>query len=127
MTPDWLGSPQHLVGGGAVAAGITLASLRLGIRPWICLALGVGTALVAEAVVEVLEYWLFNADLGVRSAADTYYDTVADLASTLVGAIAGGLLAALAGARYRDHRVGAPATGERTTRARSRTSARRPA
>jgi hypothetical protein len=101
MTADWLGSPQHFVGGGAVAAGVMLASVRLGVRPWICLTLGVGTALVAEAVVEVLEYWLFNADLGVRSAAETYYDTIADLANTLVGAITGGLLAALCVMRYR--------------------------
>lgn len=115
MTPDWLGSPQHLLGGGAVAAGVTVLSLRLGVRPWICVALGVGAALVAEAVVEVLEYWLFNAHLGVGSAARTYYDTLADLASTLLGAIAGGVLAALAGARHRDLRVGTPTTGGRTT------------
>ena len=91
---------------------VMLASLRFGLRPWICLALGVGAALVAEAVVEVLEYWLLNADLGVRSAAESYFDTIADLASSLVGAIAGGLAAALLGTRYRDNRIGTPTTGE---------------
>ena len=69
MAPDWLGSPQHVVAGVAIAVVATVASLRLGFRPWICLALGVGAAMIAEAVVEVLEYLLLNSDLSVASAA----------------------------------------------------------
>ena len=86
-----------------VAVVVTVASLRLGVRPWICLALGVGAAMVAEAAVEMLEYWLLNSDLSAVSAAETYVDTIADLASTLVGAITGGVLAALCWTRYKRH------------------------
>lgn len=97
MSPDWLGSPQHVIAGAAVAALVTVVGLRVDARPWICLALGVGAAMVAEAMIELFEYWAFNYDLGPVSAARTYFDTIADLASTLVGATAGALLAMAAG------------------------------
>ncbi len=51
--------------------------------------------MAGEVVVELAEYRLFNFDASRASAAALYFDTVADLASSLVGAIAGGATAVL--------------------------------
>jgi hypothetical protein len=84
MEPDWLGSPQHVVGGAVVAAAAVVLARRAGVGGWLTLALlALGLAALAELAVEIAEYFLRTAH------ATAYYDTVADLAATLAGAVAG--------------------------------------
>ncbi len=101
MAADWLGSPQHLVGGAVLGLAVVLAAARR-VRPaWVLAVLAVGVVAIAEIAVEVVEYPLLYADAVTRTA---YLDTVVDLATTLVGGVLGvaaGLLAVL--------RRGAPA------------------
>ena len=51
--------------------------------------------MVGEVLVELAEYGIFNFDASRAKAADLFFDTVADLASSLIGAIAGGGTAVL--------------------------------
>jgi len=91
MHPDWLGSPQHFVGGAFAAALAIVVAVRLGVRGRLLLAvLGVGVAMTAEAVVEIAEYAFRVAH------ATAYYDTIADLAATLAGAVVAAAATALA-------------------------------
>ncbi|MDO8187071.1 hypothetical protein Q5424_19590 [Conexibacter sp. JD483] len=91
MHPDWLGSPQHFVGGAFAAALAIVVAARLGVRGRLLLAvLGLGVAMTAETVVELAEYAFRIAH------ATAYYDTIADLAATLAGALAGAVAAAFA-------------------------------
>jgi hypothetical protein len=95
MHPDWLGSPQHFLGGAFAAVLAIVVAARLGVRgPLLLLAvLGLGVAMTAEAVVEILEYAFRIAH------ATAYYDTIADLAATLAGALVGAGVAAVAVSR----------------------------
>jgi len=96
MSPDWLGSPQHVVAGAVLgAAGLAFARRR--IRPlWLVLLFALGVVALAELLVELVEYpLLYGADAHARA----YYDTIADLAATLVGGVVGALLALVASAR----------------------------
>jgi hypothetical protein len=92
LTPNWLGSPQHVVGGVALALAVVVTARRLGVSVWLAVALGIGAASTAEILVELVEYPLLYSDKFHYSA---YYDTLADMASTLVGAIVGAGIGAL--------------------------------
>lgn len=91
MAPDWLGGPQHLV------AGFALAVIAFAIARWrrqgvvLSALLAAGAVGLAECVVEIVEYPLLYDDGVHRSA---YVDTVADLADTLVGGAVGIVVAA---------------------------------
>ncbi len=96
MHPDWLGSPQHFVGGAfAAVRRDRRRRAALGVRgPLLLLAvLGLGVAMTAEAVVEIVEYAFRIAH------ATAYYDTIADLAATLAGALVGAGVTAVAVSR----------------------------
>lgn len=91
MHPDWLGSPQHVIGGLGLAVIAGLIAIRLGVRgPLLIATVAIGVAMTGEAVIEIAEYALLYA----TPPDDAYFDTVADLASTLVGAVLGGLAVA---------------------------------
>lgn len=92
MHPDWLGSPQHVIGGFGLAVIAGLVALRLGVRGSLLTAtVAIGVAMIGEVLIEVAEYALLY-----RTPPDTaYYDTIADLASTFVGAVLGGLTVAV--------------------------------
>lgn len=94
MQPDWLGSPQHVVGGALVAVATVVLARRAGVRNWsLLIVLAVGVTATAEIAVEITEYFFR------RAFATAYYDTVADLAATLAGAVLGAGAAAFVGAR----------------------------
>jgi hypothetical protein len=84
--PDWLGSPQHFVGGLALALAVVAVArlLRLGVAVACVVAVGVASA--AEIVIELFEYPVRYSD---HPHASAYYDTLADMGNTLVGALAG--------------------------------------
>jgi hypothetical protein len=87
MHPDWLGSPQHLVAGALLAAAVVVLAPRLTIQnPWVGAALAVGIVMLGEALVELAEYPLLYSDDPNLSA---YFDTLADLASSLAGGVIG--------------------------------------
>jgi uncharacterized membrane protein YjdF len=89
--PDWLGSPQHLIGAIVLTAAIVLLAPRAGITsPWLAGALGIGTTMSVEAVFEIVEYPLLYSGESNLSA---YYDTVADIANSLAGAVLGAAIA----------------------------------
>lgn len=90
MSPDWLGSPQHLVA-GALLGAVAILFARRRIQPaWLLLAFALGVVALAELLVELIEYpLLYGADAHARA----YYDTIADLAATLVGGAVGALVA----------------------------------
>ncbi len=83
MGPDWLGSPQHFVAGAVIAAFVALGPLRPVLPTWVTLVLGVGAAMTAESVWEFFEYQLRYAG---HLRATAYWDTIADLTATFVGA-----------------------------------------
>jgi hypothetical protein len=86
MSPDWLGNPQHVVA-GAVLAFVVAQVARAWLRPWWARAtIAVGAAATAEIGVELVEYVLLYRD---GASVREYYDTLADLASSLVGGVAG--------------------------------------
>jgi hypothetical protein len=87
VRPDWLGSPQHFVGGALLAVAIGIIARRFSIQsPWVTAILAVGIVIVGEALVELVEYPLLYSDDPNLTA---YFDTLADLASSLVGGIVG--------------------------------------
>ena len=91
--PNWFtGSPQHLVVGAIAAAVVYFVarSRQLALPEWLAFVLAVSLVCTAELVLELVEYpWLY-ADHFHYSA---YYDTLADMANSLVGAIVGAALA----------------------------------
>jgi hypothetical protein len=90
MSPDWLGSPQHLLAGALLGAA-AVAVGRHRIRPiWLLLAVAVGCVATAELLVELVEYPLLYGD---EATARAYYDTIADLAATLAGGAVGAFAA----------------------------------
>jgi hypothetical protein len=98
MEPNWLGSPQHFVGAALIAgAAVVFATTRLGIRVPIALLLGVGASMTAQVGWEVFEYLVRYAN---EPHASAYYDTIADSANALVGAVAGASFAAVLRARH---------------------------
>jgi hypothetical protein len=90
--PNWLGSPQHFVVGAiaAVVVFFVARSRRLALPEWLAFILAVALVSTAELVVELVEYPLLYADHFHHSA---YYDTLADMANSIVGAVAGAALA----------------------------------
>jgi hypothetical protein len=97
MSPDWLGNPQHVVA-GAVLAFVVAQVARAWVRPWWARAtIAVGAAATAEIAVELVEYVLLYRD---HASVREYYDTLADLLSSLIGGLAGAA-ASLAIARSR--------------------------
>lgn len=104
MHPDWLGSPQHFVGGFALALVVALIARRWVAQWWLVAALAIGATATAELLIELVEYPLLYSDDPRVSA---YYDTLADLADTLAGAIVGAAAAlALTRASGRSSRPG---------------------
>jgi uncharacterized membrane protein YjdF len=89
MHPDWLGSPQHFVGGLVLAFVAARVARRWVGQWWLVAALAIGATATAELLIELVEYPLLYADEPHPSA---YYDTLADLADTMVGAVAGAAL-----------------------------------
>jgi hypothetical protein len=90
--PNWLGSPQHFVIGAleAVAVYFVARSRWLALPEWIAFVLAVSLVCTAELVLELVEYpWLY-ADHFHHSA---YYDTLADMANSLAGALVGAVVA----------------------------------
>jgi hypothetical protein len=86
--PNWLGSPQHVLAGAILALIIYgLARWRrLRLPEWAAFVIAIGVVSTAEIVLELVEYPLLYADKFHYSA---YYDTLADMASSVVGAIIG--------------------------------------
>jgi hypothetical protein len=99
--PNWLGSPQHVVGGLGLALTVAAIAYLLGVSPLLAVALAIGVGSAAEIVVELVEYPLLYSDRFHYSA---YYDTLADMASTLVGAVIGALAGVGAARAYRRRR-----------------------
>jgi hypothetical protein len=86
MSPDWLGNPQHVVA-GAVLAFVVAQVARAWLRPWWARAtIAIGVAATAEIAVELVEYVLLYRD---GASVREYYDTLADLGSSVVGGVAG--------------------------------------
>jgi hypothetical protein len=102
MGPHWLGSPQHVVGGIGLALAIVVAARLRGVSVWIAVALAIGATSAAEILVELVEYPLLYSDKFHYSA---YYDTLADMASTLVGGTAGAGIGAYVIERFRSRRA----------------------
>jgi hypothetical protein len=91
MSPHWSASLHHLVAGLLLAGAITLV-LRRWTPAWVAVALGISVASMAEGVIEVLEWrFLYRHATSVSA----YFDTVADLAMTILGAVVGGILAGI--------------------------------
>jgi hypothetical protein len=96
--PNWLGSPQHLVVGVVAAVVVYVGARRwLSLPWWLALALAVSLVSTAELVLELVEYPLLYSGHFHRSA---YYDTLADMANSFVGAVAGAVIAAAVGSRF---------------------------
>jgi hypothetical protein len=100
MHPDWLGSPQHAVG-AALLAGVVawFAPSILRSSFWVSVLVAVSVAMTAEVAWEIAEYPLRYADDPNLTA---YYDTVADLTSSLVGGLLGAMLVAAISHRRRE-------------------------
>jgi hypothetical protein len=87
MHPDWLGSPQHFVAGALLAVAVVIFAPRFSIQnAWGAAALAVGIVMVGEVLIELLEYPLLYSDDPNLTA---YFDTLADLASSLAGGVVG--------------------------------------
>jgi predicted membrane-bound spermidine synthase len=90
MSPNWLGSPQHVVAGFVLALGVGVWARRRVDAAWQLAGLALAVTMAAEALVELAEYpLLYSGHLHVTA----YYDTIADIGATLAGAIAGTLVA----------------------------------
>jgi hypothetical protein len=90
--PNWLGSPQHFVVGAITAVAVYAAarSRRIRLSEWVAFVVAVSLVSTAELVLELIEYPLLYANHFHHSA---YYDTLADMANSLVGAIVGAVAA----------------------------------
>ena len=69
-----------------LAAAVAWVARRRGLSTLLAAVVAVGVTALAELVIEIAEYPVLYADRFHRTA---YYDTIADMASTLVGALAG--------------------------------------
>jgi hypothetical protein len=100
MSPDWLGSPQHVLAGvlaGVLVGAVAVAFGRRRIQPsWLLLAFTLGIVALAELLVELVEYPLLY---GADAHAGAYYDTIADLAATLAATLVGAVAALAAALR----------------------------
>lgn len=77
-----------------MAAAAVVLARRAGVRGWpLLMILAIGAASTAEMAVEIAEYSLR------RAHATAYYDTIADLAATLAGAILGAAAATVVSVR----------------------------
>ena len=96
--PNWLGSPQHFVVGAIAAIAVFMAarSRRFDLPDWLAFVLAVSLVSTAELILELLEYPVLYADHFHRSA---YYDTLADMANSIVGAVVGAGIAAIVSRR----------------------------
>ena len=91
MTPDWLGSPQHLVAGAVLSLTVCVIFRRRVSRTrWVAAGAAVVATMAAESLVELLEYPVLYGDGASETA---YYDTIADIGATLAGAMIGAGLA----------------------------------
>jgi hypothetical protein len=104
--PNWFGSPQHFVVGAIAAVAVFAAARSKWIRlpEWVAFIFAVTLVGTAELVLELVEYPLLYADHFHHSA---YYDTLADMANSIVGALAGAIVAAGFGYRLVRRRLGA--------------------
>jgi hypothetical protein len=96
VSPDWLGNPQHFVGGAVLAFAVAHVGRRYIPRWWAVVATAVGATLTAEIVVELAEYVAFYRD---DATVEEYYDTLADLVASLVGALTGAAASLMIAAR----------------------------
>jgi hypothetical protein len=89
-----LGSPQHLVVGAVLAFVVYWAGgwRRVALPSWAAFVLAVGVVCTAELVLELVEYPVMYAD---KFHASAYYDTLADMANSVVGALIGATAGAL--------------------------------
>ena len=102
MHPDWLGSPQHFVAGLLLSGAVTWLG-RSHVEPtWLLCVFVVAVTGAAELLVELLEYPVLYADHFHRSA---YYDTLADMADTMVGGFIGTALGLIAARQSRHGRL----------------------
>ena len=85
LSPDWFGSPQHIVA-GAVLAAVLCALARRRMALLAAAAMAVSMTMAAEALVELVEWPLLY---GSTADASAYYDTIADIGATLLGAVVG--------------------------------------
>lgn len=91
MSPNWTGSPQHVVAGVVLAlATYLVASRRSRMHPLWLAVLAVVVTMAAEAMVELIEYPLI---FGASATSRDYYDTIADIGATLAGAVVAAVLA----------------------------------
>lgn len=88
MSPDWTGSPQHVVAGLALAL-VTYGVARRGVAPLGSALLALVVTMAAESVVELVEYPIL---FGSSATASDYYDTIADIGTTLLGAVVGSVI-----------------------------------
>lgn len=90
--PNWLGSPQHFVVGAiaAVAVYFVARTRWFALPEWLAFVLAVSLVSTAELVLELFEYPILY---GSHAHATAYYDTLADMANSIVGAVAGAVLA----------------------------------
>jgi len=86
MGPDWLGSPQHVVGGIFVSAVVVVVARRWVGERWLLALLALAVTALAEILIEIAEYPLLYRDDAHVSA---YYDTIADMAATMFGGLVG--------------------------------------
>ena len=95
MGPDWFGSPKHFLSGALLAGAVALLAPRLAIeKPLVVLIIAIGVTMTVEAVVELAEYPLKN-----EPDLTAYYDTLADVAGSLAGAVVGAVALVLLRAR----------------------------
>jgi hypothetical protein len=87
--PDWLGSPQHLVAGILLAFVAARIARRWISQWWLIFVFAVAITALGEIAVELVEYPLMYSGKFHYSA---YYDTLADLADTMAGAVIGAAL-----------------------------------
>jgi len=86
MSPNWLSDPKHVVAGAVLGFALVAVGWNR-VRPVSLLALlSISLVALAELMVELLEYPLVYAGEFYPSA---YYDTIADLADTMVGGLVG--------------------------------------
>jgi uncharacterized membrane protein YjdF len=92
MAPDWLGSPQHVVGGIFVSAVVIVVGRRWIAQRWLLALTAIAITALAEIAIELIEYPLLYSS---GHHATAYYDTIADMAATMFGALVGTLTALL--------------------------------
>ena len=88
--PDWFGSPQHAVAGAVLAFVLVFVSVRLGAPLWLAVTLAIALTCTAELLLELAEYAAAR-----QRFVTAYYDTLADMASSFVGAVFGGATGAV--------------------------------